>query len=110
MYLEMTAKYNNNKMKDFNTESRNILRATVLRKLNAGHSQLVERLNNLYAQLQAKQQEGVNEKEREETVKVTTAVEDVLVIGIGNYNSVTTKQCITKLETLINVKDIAKQT
>ena len=30
-------------------------------------------------------------KEREETGKVTTAVEGLLVIGIGNYDSVTKK-------------------
>ena len=52
----------------------------------------------------------MNGKESEETGKVTTVMEDVLMIGIGNCNSVTKKQCITKLVTLINVKDNAKQT
>ena len=78
------------KMKKFNTEIRNILGSTVLRQLNTGHSQLVDWLNRGYAQLQAKEEEEeVNEKEREETGKVTTVVKDVLVIGIGNYYSVT---------------------
>ena len=52
----------------------------------------------------------MNEIDREETGKGTIAVEDVLVIGIGNYDYVTKKQFITKLETWINVKDNAKQT
>ena len=52
----------------------------------------------------------MNEKIREEKRKVTTVVEGVLVIGIGNCDSVTKKQCITELETLINVKDNTKQT
>ena len=82
----------------------------MLRELNAGHSQLVKRLNKEHAQLQAKEQEEMNEKEHEETGKVCTVVGDVLVIGIGNYDSVTKKQCITELETLINVRDNTKQT
>ena len=97
-------------MKNFNREIKNILRATVVRDLNAGRSQLVKRLNKGYAQLQAKEQKEVNEKEQKETGKVTTVMEEVLVVGIGNYDSVTKKQCITKLETSINVKDNAKQT
>ena len=78
-------------------------------RVKEGHSLLVEWLNKGYPQLQAKQQQEMNEKEHEETGKVTTVVEDVLVIGIGNYNSVTKNQFITILETLINVKDNAKR-
>ena len=96
-------------MKKFNMEIRNILGATVVRELSAGCSQLAGRLNKGYSQLQAKEQEEVNEKEHKETEKVTTVMEDVLVIGISNHNSDTKKQCITKLETLINVKNNAKQ-
>ena len=44
-----------------------------------------------YAQLQAKEQKEVNEKECEEKWRVTTVGKDVLVIGIDNYNSVTKK-------------------
>ena len=44
------------------------------------------------------------------TGEVTTVVEDVLVIGVGNYDSVTKKECITQLEILINVKDGTNKT
>ena len=46
----------------------------------------------------------MNEKEHQKTREVPTVLEDVPVIGIGNYHSVPKKQCITKLETSINVK------
>ena len=52
----------------------------------------------------------MNEKERQEKGKVTTVVEDVLMIGTGNYDSVTKKQCMTKLETLVNVNNNANKT
>ena len=97
-------------MKNCNTKIRNILGDTVSRQLNAGHSQLVERLKKGYAQLQAKEQEEANEIERQETGKVTTVAEDVLVIGIGNCDYLTKNQCITKLETSINVKDNVNKT
>ena len=54
----MTARYQQQqKMKKFNTEIRNILGDSVLRELNTSHSKFVKRLNNLYAQLEAKEQE-----------------------------------------------------
>ena len=105
----MAARYKNNNNEKFNTEIRNILRGTVLTELNKSHSQLVKQLNNLYAQLQAKEQEEVNEKERQKRGEVPKIVEDALVIGIGNYESVTKKQCIKKLESLSNLKDKAKK-
>ena len=57
----MTARYKK-EIEKFNAEIKNILRSMVLRELNASHSKLVEQLNNLYPQLQAEEQEEVNEK------------------------------------------------
>ena len=49
-------------MDKFTTEIEKYLESTVLRKLNAGHDQLVERLNKGYTQLQANEQDKVGKK------------------------------------------------
>ena len=97
-------------MEKFNTKIGHILGATILRELNAGHSQLIKQLNNAHGQLQAKEQEEVNGKECQKTGEVPTVLEDVLVIGTGNYNYVTKKQCTRNCKKLINVKDDANKT
>ena len=72
-----------------NTEIGKYLVSTVLGQLKAGHSQPAKRLNKGYTQLQAEEQDEVDKKAHQVTGEVTTVVEDVLVIGIGNYDSVT---------------------
>ena len=47
----------------------------------------------------------MDKKERGATGEDTKVVEYVLVIEVGNYNSVTKRICITQLETLIDTKE-----
>ena len=85
------------------------LGSTVLRTLNAGHNQLVKRLNKGYPKLQAQIQSKLDKDKREETGEVTTVLEYVLVAGVSNCNSVTKKECIMQMKKLMNVKDDANK-
>ena len=79
----MTAtRYKKEEMEKFNIEIGKYLGFRVLKQLNAGHSQLVKRLNKGYAQQQVKEQDKVDKKEREKTGEDTTVVEDVVVFGV----------------------------
>ena len=82
-------------MDKFRTEIGKYLGSTVLRTLNAGHDQLIKQLNKGYTKLQLKEQDEVNKKEREATGEDATVIENVLVVGVDNCNSVTKKKCFT---------------
>ena len=81
-------------MAKFKTEIRKCLRSMAVRELNAGHNQLDKRLNFGCVKIQAK----LNEDKRKKTSTDSTVTEGVLVVGAGNYNSLTKTKCLTAME------------